>query len=87
MNCKHATKLLSEAQERQLSKSETFGLRFHVLICTACRRFNKQLQFLRTLLTQSSPKILAAVYASDASLSPVRRQKIKTLLIQAAKEN
>jgi len=83
MTCKHATQLLSEAQERQLSRRERSGLRFHVFICVACRRFKKQLQFLRILLSQASPKMLAAVYASDARLSEPRRLKIKTLLRQA----
>lgn len=87
MNCIQATKLLSEAQERQLSKRERRGLRFHVFICTACRRFNKQLQLLRFLLLQASPKMLAAVYASDAVLSEARRLKIKALLRQAAREH
>ncbi len=86
MKCSHATKLLSEAEERQLTRRERFALRFHVFVCTACRRFNKQLQLLRILLTQASPKMLAAVYASDATLSAPRRQKIKDLLRRAAQE-
>jgi len=86
MNCSHATKLLSEAEERQLTRREQRGLRFHVFVCTACRRFQKQLGLLRSLLTQASPKILAAVYASGARLSGSRRQKIKALLRRAAEE-
>ncbi len=84
MTCKHATLLLSEAEERKLSTRERRGLRFHVLICTTCRRFKKQLRLLRLLLTQASPKLLAAVYASDATLSTTRRQGIKDLLRRAS---
>ncbi|MCA9231294.1 MAG: hypothetical protein KDA57_11620 [Planctomycetales bacterium] len=84
MNCRHATRLLSEAQERQLSRRERFGLSFHVMICGACRRFQKQLRLLRQLLSQASPKTLAAVYASDVRLSDSRRQNIKTLLREAS---
>ena len=86
MKCSHATKLLSEAEERQLTRRERFALRFHVFVCAACNRFNKQLQLLRILLTQASPKMLAAVYASDATLSAPRRKKIKDLLRRAAEE-
>ncbi len=86
MKCSHATKLLSEAEERQLSRRERFSLRFHILVCTACRRFQKQLGLLRQLLSQASPKMLAAVYASDATLSAPRRQEIKVLLRRAAEE-
>jgi len=84
MNCTHATKLLSAAEERQLTRRERLGLRFHVLICTACRRFQSQLRLLRHLLTETSPKMLAAVYASDARLSEPRKLEIKALLRQAA---
>ncbi len=84
MKCSHATRLLSEAEERQLSRRERFALRFHILVCTACRRFQKQLGLLRQLLTDASPKMLAAVYATDARLSEPRRQKIKDLLRRAA---
>ncbi len=84
MKCSHATKLLSEAEERQLTRLERFSLRFHILVCTACRRFQKQLGLLRQLLIAASPKMLAAVYASDVRLSEPRRQKIKNLLRRAA---
>jgi len=87
MKCSHATKLLSEAEERQLTGRERLRLRFHVFVCTACRRFKKQLGLLRLLLTEASPKILAAVYASDATLSASRRQEIKALLRRAAEES
>ena len=84
MKCSHATRLLSEAEERQLTSRERFRLRLHILICTACRRFQKQLGLLRLLFTQASPKMLAAVYASDATLSEPRRLRIKELLRRAA---
>ena len=80
MNCKQATLLLSEAQERDLTSREKLGLRLHVLLCTACRRFKKQLHLFQYLLSHASPKLIAAVYASDATLSSSRREKIKTML-------
>jgi len=84
MNCIHATELLSAAEERELTRRERLGLRFHVLICTACRKFRNQLRLLRHLLSETSPKMLAAVYASDARLSESLRLKIKALLRQAS---
>ncbi len=86
MDCKKATRLLSDAEERELTARERFGLRFHVLICTACRRFQSQLQLLRHLLSHATPKMLASVYASGVRLSDSRRQKIKDLLWQATQE-
>jgi len=84
MTCQHATKLLSDAQERPLTDRERIGLRFHVLICSTCRRFRSQLRLMRRLFSEASPKILASVYASDARLSEPRRLQIKALLRQAA---
>ncbi len=46
MNCKDATRLLSEKQDRPLSKKEQMSLKFHTLICSACRNFGHQMQAL-----------------------------------------
>lgn len=43
MNCKEATRLLSEKQDRPLSEKEKTALRFHTLICSGCRNFGKQM--------------------------------------------
>jgi hypothetical protein len=43
MNCKEATRLLSEKKDRPLSGKEKTSLTFHTLICSACRNFGKQM--------------------------------------------
>ena len=47
MNCQHATRLLSEAQDRKLSLKERATLKFHIMMCTGCRNFGKQMKELR----------------------------------------
>lgn len=47
MNCKHATQLLSQQQDRRLGIMERIGLRLHLLICSGCSNFNKQIDFVR----------------------------------------
>ncbi|MBB3059903.1 hypothetical protein FHS09_000711 [Microbulbifer rhizosphaerae] len=49
MNCRHATRLLSEAQERELSLSELASLKFHTAMCVGCRNFGRQIQTLRKI--------------------------------------
>lgn len=49
MNCRYATRLLSEAQERELSFGERAGLKFHTAMCAGCRNFGKQMQVLRKI--------------------------------------
>jgi len=48
MNCHEATRLMSESKERTLSTRERMALRFHTMMCAGCRRFDGQLDFLRT---------------------------------------
>lgn len=47
INCRESTRLLSEAQERQLSPKEKVALHFHTLICSHCRRFGRHMDILR----------------------------------------
>ncbi|BCB27383.1 hypothetical protein SKTS_22690 [Sulfurimicrobium lacus] len=46
LNCKQATALMSQEQDRPLDLKERLGLRFHVSMCAGCRNFRKQMAFL-----------------------------------------
>ena len=50
LTCKHSSRLISEAQERQLNLKERFNLRLHLLMCNSCRRFEKQIMTMRNLM-------------------------------------
>jgi hypothetical protein len=50
LNCKQATQLMSQAQDRPLARRERAGLRLHLLICRACSNFNRQLATMRQAL-------------------------------------
>ncbi|MBY4676995.1 zf-HC2 domain-containing protein [Marinobacterium arenosum] len=52
MNCKQATKLMSDAQERPLTPKERIALRMHVMLCSGCRNFGKQMHSLRDMARQ-----------------------------------
>jgi predicted anti-sigma-YlaC factor YlaD len=47
MNCKKATRLLSEAQDRELSLTEHAALKIHLMMCSGCSNFSQQLNLLR----------------------------------------
>lgn len=49
MNCQQATRLLSDAQERQLSLKERTALKIHTMMCAGCHNFGKQMGTLREL--------------------------------------
>lgn len=46
LNCKRATELMSQEQDRSLVLKERLGLRFHLAMCGGCRNFGKQMAFL-----------------------------------------
>lgn len=50
LTCKQATHLLSQRLDRKLSRRERLALRLHVWICRNCRRFERQLHFIRHAL-------------------------------------
>lgn len=47
LTCKEVTHLLSDAQDRPLTLGERLSLRMHLLICTGCANFRRQMDFLR----------------------------------------
>lgn len=58
LNCVQVTRLYSESQERTLSVGERMSLQVHVMMCSACRNFGKQMSVLRNA---------ARTYASGAT--------------------
>ena len=47
LDCRHASRLLSLACERELTGEEKAALRRHLDECFMCRNFEAQLEFLR----------------------------------------
>ncbi len=48
LSCKQASLLMSQALDRRLSFGEKISLRLHLVICVGCRRFERQMAFLRS---------------------------------------
>ena len=47
LDCRHASRLLSLAYERELTEPEKAALKHHLGECFMCRNFEDQLRFLR----------------------------------------
>ncbi|MFZ5503286.1 MAG: zf-HC2 domain-containing protein [Pseudomonadota bacterium] len=47
LNCRDATRLMSEAQERGLPLKERVALGLHVAMCKGCHNFRVQMDALR----------------------------------------
>lgn len=46
MNCRQATRLMSDARERPLTLTERVALRLHTTLCSACRNFDRQVDLM-----------------------------------------
>ena len=49
MNCREATQLMSESQERKLSLTENMSLGMHTMMCKGCHNYKQQMGTLRTI--------------------------------------
>ena len=47
LTCKEASRLQSQALERDLKLTERLALRFHLGLCGACQKVSRQMDFLR----------------------------------------
>ena len=47
LTCKQATKLMSQTQEKKLSLRKHVTLRLHLTMCSGCKNYNKQMDFIR----------------------------------------
>ena len=81
-SCKAATRLQSEALDRKLPLRQRFGLRVHLLLCKWCRRYGKQIAFLRKAAHEHPDELPEPV---PQKLSDEARERIKQRL-QADKE-
>jgi hypothetical protein len=79
MSCKHASRLISDSMDRQLTAGERLSLRFHLLVCRLCCRYQRQLLLIRRAI---QPLESAARVGEElpSSLSPAARERIRQAL-------
>jgi predicted anti-sigma-YlaC factor YlaD len=70
------TRLVSDDLERRLSFRERVGMRFHLLICSACRRYRRQIVGLTQLLRRRGEKMAEEGVGGDVRLSPEAKERL-----------
>ena len=75
--CREVTRLQSDALDRNLPFSKRIGLRLHLLVCSWCRRYGKQVRFLREAMHDHPDELCEA---SSQGLSPEARERLKRAL-------
>lgn len=80
--CREAVRLQSDSLDRTLPFPERLGLRLHLLLCKWCRRYARQIRFLREALRCADEK--TAVVAR-IPLPVATRDQLKARLRQERK--
>ncbi len=52
MNCKHASQLISRSQDQKLTLKERIYLKFHLVMCSGCTNYRKQMEYIRKAMQQ-----------------------------------
>lgn len=60
LNCKEATRLCSEALDRELALRERLTLRMHLMMCSGCSNYQEQMAFIRRMTARFARGELAA---------------------------
>ena len=76
-NCKQASRLQSEALDHKLPVAQRVGLRIHLLLCKWCRRYGKQIRFLRDAAHEHPDEL---VEPARQNLPDAARERIKQQL-------
>jgi len=79
--CKEVTRLMSDSLDRRLSLRQRIEVKWHLLICTWCERYKRQLLFIREALRYSLAPVEDKESPPTTSLPPAARERIKRVLI------
>ena len=77
LTCDESARLLSDAMDRDLSRVERLALYLHDLTCKSCKRFIRQIRFLRRSASR------AVFEERDPSLSSDAKERLRESLRQA----
>jgi len=76
LSCKDVTKLLSESMDRSLPLGKRVGVRFHLLICRFCARYDRQLLLIR----ETVRRLATTEDIPGETLSAEARERIRKFL-------
>ena len=83
VHCDEIVPLVSQSLDADLSRTQRFAVRIHLLSCTACKRFRKHMAFLHDALRGCYDKGEHPESFLSHSLSPEARERIQRSLDSA----
>jgi hypothetical protein len=78
--CRHFAHLASESLDHELSHADRTALSLHALYCWACRRYIRQIHFLRELTSQLSRRLESDEPVAGPALPTEVRERIQRSL-------
>jgi len=76
-SCKDVSRLVSESMDRDLPFRQRFSMRLHLLMCSLCSRFRRQILFLRDAARSFGGASEDDELFTKVRLSPQARARIK----------
>jgi hypothetical protein len=80
LSCKDVTRLLSESMDHSLPLGKRVGVRFHLLICKFCARYERQLLQIRETMRRLVAMEDGPGESPGESLSAEARERIRNAL-------
>jgi hypothetical protein len=84
LNCQRAAELCSHAIDRKLTRIERIALALHTLICSACRRYRRQIHLLRSIMRSTEAPMTRCEDESVTVMPDDARTRIAITLRQRA---
>ena len=81
--CKELSELITQGLDTRLPLRKRIGMRLHLMMCTGCRRVEKQLRFLNDLVRRHFGAIEPEV-GPESGLSDEARARIRTAIQEAS---
>jgi len=78
--CKELAPWMSESLEQRLSWRRQIILKLHLIICLWCKRYNQQIQSLRSIAQSYAADDAKLPDTSTTTLSPEARERLKQAL-------
>ena len=83
LSCKDTTRLISRSMDASLPVAERIRLRLHILICTGCARYERQLLLIRGILRRPDAAWALSEVRAGETLSEEARERIRKSLRNA----
>ncbi len=86
LSCQEASRLASEGLDRKLPSLQRWRLRLHLLLCSACRAYKREIEGIHRLIRARFTEG-QRTHGEGSSLSDASRERIKRRLYEIAPED